>query len=171
MHFTSAHKAAVVVVSIALIQGAAAAPRRAAPQPALQGVVTQVIDGSTLAFTPTGQAAITVRLRDIEAPELCQPWGTEARDALAELALKKPAVLRAAGPDAQGRTLGLVLVEEVNLSQRLVEEGHAWSARGRNGHGPLLKQERMARALNRGLHAGGSAMLPSDFRRQNGACK
>ena len=33
---------------------AAAAPHRAVAQPTLQGVVTQVLDGNTLAFTPAG---------------------------------------------------------------------------------------------------------------------
>ena len=164
-------RAAAVFFVSSFAPWAAAAPRRAAPEPALQGVVTQVMDGNTLAFTPAGQAAVTVRLRDVEAPEPCQPWGAEARNALTELALNKPASLRAAGRDAQGRTLGLVLVEDLSLSQRLVEEGHAWSTRGRNGHGPLLKQERMARALGRGLHAGGGAISPGDFRQQHGACQ
>ena len=164
-------RTAAVCLAWGFAPWAAAAPRGAVAQPTLQGVVTQVIDGNTLAFTPAGQAAATVRLRDIEAPEPCQPWGAEARAALAELALNKPATLRASGRDAQGRTLAVVLVEEVNLNQRLVEEGHAWSTRGRNGHGPLLKQERMARALGRGLHAGGSAVPPGEFRRAHGPCK
>ena len=58
----------------------------------------------------------------------------------------------------------------MDLSQRLVEEGHAWSLRTRNDNGPLVKQERMAKALGRGLHAGGAAVKPADFRRTNGPC-
>jgi endonuclease YncB( thermonuclease family) len=134
------------------------------------GVVTQVTDGDTLRFAPTGQAPITVRLRDVDAPEICQPWGTEARRALADLALNKPGTLYPGGRDAQGRTLALLTVDGVNISQRLVEEGHAWSLMGRNGHGPLLKQERMAQALSRGLHATPGAERPWAFVRSHGPC-
>ena len=158
----------VTLLLLALLP-AAAAPATV-PATALQGVVTQVSDGDTLRFTPQGQAAISVRLRDIDAPEVCQPWGVEARRALTDLALNKAAVLRYSGRDSQGHTVGVLVVDGVNVGQRLVEEGHAWSLRGRNDTGPLVKQERMAKALGRGLHAGGGAVKPADFRRQHGPC-
>lgn len=153
---------------LAWLPPAAAAPRAAAAP--LAGVVTQVSDGDTLRFTPAGGSAIEVRLAQIDAPEICQPWGAEARRALSDLALNKSATLRPAGRDAQGRTLGVLRVGDVNVGQRLVEDGHAWSLRSRNGSGPLLKQERMAQALSRGLHQGGGAVKPADFRRSNGPC-
>ena len=147
-----------------------AAPARAAQPAAMQGVVTQVIDGDSVAFTPAGQAPIVVRLRDIDAPEICQAWGLEAKRALIDLALNKTAMLRLAGRDPRGQQIGVLVVDDVNIGQRMVEEGHAWSLRGRNDTGPLVKQERMAKALGRGLHAGGAAVKPSDFRRTNGPC-
>lgn len=162
---------AVAVLGLAALvaaTGVAAAPR-AQPAP-LEGLVTQVSDGDTLRFMPTGQAPIAVRLAQIDAPEICQPWGPQARAALADLVLNKPATLRPSGLDAEGRTVGVLVVGEVNVAQWLVQEGHAWSLRTRNGRGPLMKEERLAQALNRGLHAGGQAMLPADFRRARGAC-
>lgn len=137
----------------------------------LQGVVTQVIDGDTLRFNVAGQPAIEVRLAQIDAPELCQAWGAEARRALSELALNKPATLRPAGRDRQGRSIGVLVVDGASIGQRLVQEGHAWSLVGRNGRGPLVKEERLAQALNRGLHADRTAVKPEDFRRSNGPCK
>ncbi|MBA4178695.1 MAG: nuclease [Leptothrix sp. (in: Bacteria)] len=148
---------------------AAMAAPRARPAP-LHGVVTQVTDGDTVRFTPAGQPAIVVRLADIDAPEICQPWGPEARRALGELALNKAATLRTTGRDGYGRTVGVLTVDDVNVGQRLVENGHAWSTRTRNDAGPMVKHERMAKALNRGLHEGGAAIKPSDFRRRNGPC-
>lgn len=150
--------------------GLAAGAPLAAPPPVLQGLVTQVSDGDTVRFTLAGQAPLVVRLANIDAPEICQAWGPEARAALTDLALNKPATLRTTGRDRQGRTVGVLIVEDVNVAQRLVEEGHAWSLRTRNGRGPLMKQERLAQALNRGLHAGRQAVLPSDFLRANGPC-
>ncbi len=157
----------------ALLVLAFAAPATAAPRkkPApMQGVVTQVSDGDTVRFTPAGQAPIVVRLANIDAPEICQAWGPEARRALTDLALNKPATLRPTGRDSYGRTVGVLVVEDINVAQSLVEGGHAWSLRWRNDAGPLVKQERMAKALSRGLHEGGAAIKPAEFRRTRGPC-
>lgn len=144
-----------------------ALPAMAAPaKPAvLQGAVTQVIDGGTVRFSPPGQAPITVRVRDIEPPESCQPWAPESKAALVALALNKTATLQPGARDAQGRTVGALYVDGVNIGQRMVEEGHAWSVHGRNDHGPYIKQERMAKALGRGLHGAPGAVLPREWRR------
>jgi endonuclease YncB( thermonuclease family) len=160
---------ALSFLGLLMAAGTAGAAKPAAPAP-LQGAVTQVIDGDTVRFSVPGQAAIDVRLASIDAPELCQPWGPEARKALIDLALNKPATLRTTGRDGP-RTVGVLTVEGLNISQRLVEEGHAWSVRGRNGRGPFMKQERMAQSLTRGLHAGGGAVYPADFRRDRGPCR
>ena len=160
--------AAAALLALACLAPAAAAPR-AKPAP-IQGVVTQVSDGDTVRFTPAGQPPIVVRLADIDAPEICQAWGDEERQALIDLALNNPATLRPTGRDSYGRTVGVLIVDEVNVAQSLVEGGHAWSLRWRNDAGPLVKQERMAKALNRGLHEGGAAVKPADFRRTNGPC-
>lgn len=159
---------AAACLALVACGSAGAAPAR---QPTVwQGVVTLVVDGDTLRFTPAGQAAMVVRLAQIDAPEICQPWGAEARRALGELALNKAGSLRGSGRDGYGRVVGVLVIDEVNIGRRLVEEGHAWSLRTRNDHGPLVKQERMAKALGRGLHAGGGAIKPADFRRAHGPC-
>ncbi len=150
----------------------AAGPALASKTPApatLQGVVTQVLDGDTVRFSVPGQPAVEVQLAHIDAPEICQAWGAEARRALSDLALNKPATLRPTGRSGSS-TVGLLTVEGSNISKRLVEEGHAWSTRGRNGRGPLMKEERLAQALARGLHSGGRAVMPADFRRSHGPC-
>lgn len=148
----------------------AARPAAKAAEPPLQGTVTKVTDGDSLWFTPTGQPHIVVRLVDIDAPESCQNWGSEARQALSELVLGKPAVLQPKGRDLHGRVLGALKVDEQDVGVRLVEDGHAWSLRTRWDQGPLVKQERMAKALRRGLHATGDAEMPRNFRVTHGPC-
>lgn len=143
---------------------------QAAPPKSVQGMVTKVIDGDSLWLTPPDKPPIEVRLRDIDAPESCQPWGPEARKALAELALNKVATLQASGRDSYGRTLGTLLIEDLNVSRFMVENGHAWSVRTRWDQGPLVKQEKMARALTRGLHAVPGAVQPKEFRQRQGPC-
>lgn len=162
------------VLAVALVLGAwPAAAARPAAKPAvapLQGTVTKVTDGDSLWFTPTGQAHIVVRLADIDAPETCQAWGPEARQALAEMVQGKSAVLQMQGHDVHGRVLGALRVDEQDVGVRMVEDGHAWSTRSRWDQGPLVKQERMAKALRRGLHAAGNAEMPRNFRVTHGPC-
>jgi endonuclease YncB( thermonuclease family) len=141
--------------------GTAIAATKAAPPPALQGRVTAVADGSTLTIEVAGQPALRVKLRDIEIPEPCQPGHAESRQALADFALHKPALVQPGRLDAQGRAVSVVKVDEADLSQRMVEEGYAWSVRSRWDRGPLVKQERMAQTLRRGLHASGT-LSPAD---------
>jgi endonuclease YncB( thermonuclease family) len=142
----------------------------AGPAAPATGVVTRVIDGDSLVFQPEGQPPIEVRLRDIDAPEICQAWGVEAKKALEEMALGKQGALSASGRDTYGRTLGLLMVDEQSLSKRLVQDGHAWSVRYKWDNGPLVKQERQARALSRGLHSQAGAIPPKEFRRAKGPC-
>jgi micrococcal nuclease len=141
-----------------------------APPRTLQGLVSHVSDGDTLTLTPPNQAPLQVRLRDIDAPEICQPWGEEARRALSELALNKVATLQVSARDSYGRTVGTLLIDDLNVGRWLVENGHAWSIRTRWDQGPLVKQERQAKALGRGLHAQGGAVQPREWRRSRGPC-
>ena len=146
-------------------------PAQAAESRGVQGVVSKVTDGDSLWLTPAGKPPIKVRLRDIDAPESCQPWGEQARAALTDLALNKVATLQISGRDSYGRTLGVLMIDELNVGKTLVENGHAWSTRSRWDQGPLVKQEKMARALSRGLHGAAGAMQPAEFRRRHGKCE
>ena len=146
-------------------------PAQAAAPRGVQGVVSRVTDGDSLWLTPAGKKPIKVRLRDIDAPESCQPWGEQARAALSELALHKVATLQISGRDSYGRTLGVLMIDDLNVGKTLVENGHAWSTRNRWDQGPLVKQEKMARALSRGLHGAPGAVQPVEFRRRHGKCE
>ena len=169
----SIHNSAVSAVARRVVVCACAAIASgalAAPQASVQGMVTKVTDGDSLWLTPAGKPPIEVRLRDIDAPESCQLWGNEARAALAELALNKVATLQTSGRDIHGRMVGVLMIDDLNVGKYLVENGHAWSTRSRWDQGPLVKQEKMARALSRGLHGTPGAVKPVDFRRAHGKC-
>jgi hypothetical protein len=59
----------------------------------------------------------------------------------------------------------------MNINQRMVAEGHAWSVRTKWNQGPLVSQEKMAQALKRGVHASPGAVAPWDFRKAKGPCE
>jgi micrococcal nuclease len=137
----------------------------------LQGKVIKVFDGDSLLFQPAGGGKpLEVRLADIDAPEICQPGGPEARDYLQEFVQDKPAKLDTGKADTYGRTLAVLTVDEMNVNQRMVAEGHAWSIRTKWNQGPFVAQERMATALKRGLHGSPGAIQPSEWRRSKGPC-
>jgi endonuclease YncB( thermonuclease family) len=148
----------------------AAGPAKAASTKAVQGIVTQVTDGDTLWLKPADGKPVEVRLRDIDAPEICQPWGDESRKALSELTLDKVASLQVVARDKYGRAVGTLMIEDTNVSRFMVENGHAWSVRSRYDQGPLVKQEKMAHALARGLHSQAGAIQPWEWRRSRGPC-
>lgn len=137
----------------------------------IEGTVSHVTDGDSLWLQPdSGGAAVELRLEGIDAPEICQAWGPEAKQALKELVLKKAVNARVSGHDIHGRTLGTVFVDNLNVNKTLVQEGHAWSSRYKFDRGPYVADERMAKALSRGLNRDGAAVMPRDFRRLNGPC-
>jgi micrococcal nuclease len=156
-----------------LVLGLCCAPvlaqKKSTPR-SVQGLISKVVEGDIVVLTLPDQSTVQVRLRDIDAPDSCQPYGDDARKALSELALNKVATLQPSGKDRGGGTVGTLLIDELNVSRFLVENGHAWSIRTRWDQGPLVKQERQARALSRGLHGQPGAMQPKEYRRQHGAC-
>ncbi|MFY9510961.1 MAG: thermonuclease family protein [Rubrivivax sp.] len=156
--------AAVVTTSAALLATASAAA------PPLQGTVSEVYDGETVLVNPPSGAAFQVKLNGIDAPEICQTWGTEAKAALKEWVQDRQVSILPAGRADKASLSGTLMLEGANINRRMVEEGHAWSVRTRWDQGPFMKQERMAKALNRGLFGQCGAQMPADFRRTHKPC-
>ncbi len=137
----------------------------------LQATVARVTDGDSLWLEPLSPGApVELRLEGIDAPEICQAWGPEAKQALADLVLGRQVSVKTSGRDTHGRTLGTVYLGTQNINKTLVQEGHAWSTRYKYDRGPYVADERMAKALSRGLNRDGGAIMPRDFRRLNGPC-
>jgi len=176
---------AIVCAGLLCLAWPAAAQKSKLPA-GFEGRVVRVIDGATLVVRLADKTELTVRLRQIDPPELCQAGGAVSKQALIDVALGQMVQVQAPlpkpllkqspqplpappGPNSQ-RLLATVMFGDVNLSRRQVEEGQAWSQRERYDRGPLVKEERMAKALRRGLHAAGGGEPPEEFRRRNGPC-
>lgn len=154
-------------LALALLAGAALA---APAKKALEGRVTQVVDGNTVVVTPADGAPLRVRLAGAEAPLACQDWGAESRRALADWAQGRAVTVHKPVAGRDGAVTGSVLLDGQDLARRMVSEGHAWSTRVKWDRGPFVKEERVAHALQRGLHSMRGAQRPADFRRQHGPC-
>lgn len=138
---------------------------------ALSGRVSRVTDGDTVWIQPAGAPRVKLRVQGIDAPERCQPWGAEASQALREQVLGRDVVVAEQGRDGWGRLLGDLWLAERDVGAWMVREGHAWSYRGRGGHGPYDDLEAAARRAGRGLFSQRDPMRPGIFRRLHGPCE
>ncbi len=156
---------------LSLLSAVLAAAAAAAQAAEIVGTVSHVSDGDSVWLKPaSGGPALELRLEGIDAPEICQAWGRESRDALAREVLNRRVAARISGHDSYGRSLAILVRDGVNINRLQVMEGQAWSYRYKHDRGPYVGPERVAIALNRGLHATAGAVLPREFRQTHGPC-
>ncbi len=117
----------------------------------LRGQVVGVHDGDTLTLLTVEREQVRIRLAEIDAPEMRQPWGTRARQALAAMAHQQPAIVVVVDTDRYGRTVGTVWVDGRNVNAEMVRAGHAWVYRQYLRDRSLLAVEDEARRARRGL--------------------
>jgi micrococcal nuclease len=143
----------------------------ASPAHAERGWIVSVVDGDTVDVQPVdGSPRRRLRLEGIDAPEICQDGGVEARLALARGVLMRFVDYQIRRDDDYGRGLARVWLEGEDIAARLVFDGHAWSYRYQRGQGPYITQEMAARAAGRGVFAQPAPEPPREFRRRHGSC-
>lgn len=112
--------------------------------------VVGVHDGDTLTIL-VERKQVRVRLVDIDAPELGQPFGKRSRQSLSQLCAGKQAQVNE-GKDRYGRTLGSVVCNGVNANVEQVRTGMAWVFdRYVNSNSSLYSAQKQARELRLGL--------------------
>ena len=79
-----------------------------APPPRQTYLVRRVIYGDTIEVEDDSGIRTRIRLRNVNAPELHQPGGPEAKDALSAKLLGKRVSLKAYARDRYGRTVATV---------------------------------------------------------------
>jgi endonuclease YncB( thermonuclease family) len=137
-----------------------------------QGIVTHVNDGDTLWIEVDPKTKpIKVRLQGIDAPEICQAWGTQARDALKARLLRQSVSLNTRAKDDYDRALGRVAFRNEDVGEWLVKNGHAWSYHHRRNPGPYAREQTTAQGARLGLWAQAGAQEPRQFRKAHGSCK
>jgi endonuclease YncB( thermonuclease family) len=126
--------------------------------------VEAVNDGDTVTCIDAAGQRVRIRLVRIDAPELDQPMGREARAALA--AKLAAGVVRVEGDarDQHGRLLGTLRVGDRDLNRELVAEGWAWAFTGFAEDDDLVAAEAAARRAGRGLWSDPQPMPPGRWR-------
>lgn len=135
------------------------------------GTVTHVTDGDTLWVQAAGEAsARQIRVDGIDAPEICQAYGEQARSVLMARVLGQSVQVHSRRTDQYGRLLATVSLNGMDLGAWMVSQGQAWSYHYRRNIGPYASQETRARSLRLGLFADSHAERPRDFRKRHGSC-
>jgi endonuclease YncB( thermonuclease family) len=126
--------------------------------------VVSVHDGDTLTVL-VERREVKVRLTDIDAPELGQPFGTRSRQSLSDLCFGKLASINVRGKDRYKRTLAQVTCDGADANAEQVRRGYAWTfTRYAHPDSPLHSLEIEARAAHRGLWSDRAPVAPWDWR-------
>ena len=127
--------------------------------------VVSVHDGDTLTVL-IEQRQVKVRLTDIDAPELGQPFGTKSKQSLSELCFGKTAALDVRGQDRYRRALARVTCAGTDANAEQVRRGYAWIyTRYARIDSPLYAIQSTAREAHRGLWTDQAPVPPWDWRR------
>lgn len=129
--------------------------------------VVAVSDGDTIRVHGATGRALTIRLAEIDAPELEQPGAKEATEVLAELVLSRKIVVRIFDIDIHRRVVGRVYVDGVYVNAEMVARGHAWAYTRYLQDSRLVQLEEQARRDKRGLWAApGEPVPPWEWRKR-----
>ncbi|RRW17692.1 thermonuclease family protein [Stutzerimonas stutzeri] len=115
--------------------------------------VIGIADGNVFSCRTAEGDRLRVRMAEIDAPELKQPYGAQARQALSGYVFGKNVQLTVQGRDDQGRALARVRAGDTDVNAEMVRTGTAWAYRAQLKDRTLLDLEAVAREFKRGLWA------------------
>jgi len=158
-------------VLIATVVSAVVAAVPMCPRHDLQGRplwrVDYVHDGGTITCIDEANRPQKIRLVGIDSPELSQPFGREATNALRHKLGGGRVRVEGNARDQHGRLLGTLWVDERNINRELVSDGWAWVFGGYSPDPDLLDAETSARTAHRGLWSDPRSRPPSEWRRDH----
>ncbi len=156
-------KIATSAQPVSIPQAPAATP---APTPAASVVWWRCIgvtDGDTFTCLDTAGKQQKVQVSEIDAPELGQPYGRDARDTLADLIFGKSLAVVPIRSTSDGIVVCKVSVNGKDIGREMVVAGAAWSEP--TSESPLIKDQQDAREARRGLWSEVSPTPPWEFRK------
>lgn len=139
-------------------------PDAAADSITFQAVVVGAEDGDTL-IVVRNRARIKLESSEIDAPELDQPYGKEAKKLAATLTKNKVVTIRAYGGVSQSYLVGEVwLPNKRHFAKEMVQRGLAW-AKGSAGTTLAIEQiQSQAKTAQRGLWTEEEPIPPWEWR-------
>ncbi|EAK0955195.1 thermonuclease [Campylobacter upsaliensis] len=137
----------------------------------LTGKVSKVIDGDTIELLAKTSktnpynhiAKLKIRLYGIDAPELKQAYGKEAKEFLSALVLKQEVSLIIENKDKYDRFVGTLFLKGQDINKEMVKNGyaHAYESFSKK----YLAEQADAKMFKLGLWQDEKAVKPSEFRK------
>ncbi|EAH5676657.1 thermonuclease [Campylobacter upsaliensis] len=138
----------------------------------LTGKVSKVIDGDTIELLAKTSKEnpynhiikLKIRLYGIDAPELKQAYGKEAKEFLSALVLKQEVSLIIENKDKYERIVGTIFLKGKDINKEMVKNGyaHAYESFSKK----YLAEQADAKMFKLGLWQDERAVKPSEFRRK-----
>lgn len=138
----------------------------------LTGKVSKVIDGDTIELLAKTSKEnpynhiikLKIRLYGIDAPELKQAYGKEAKEYLSALVLKQEVSLIIENKDKYERIVGTIFLKGKDINKEMVKNGyaHAYESFSKK----YLAEQADTKMFKLGLWQDEKAVKPSEFRRK-----
>lgn len=129
----------------------------------IRAAVSEVIDGDTFVIEQSG-IPMLIDLESIDAPEINQHYGQEAKDFLSQLLLNKNVKIKTVKTVDYRHVTAFVTLEDLDVNKTLVKSGLAWYD-AKNGYDSLLKTtQNDAKKFKLGLWSQKSPVAPWDYR-------
>jgi endonuclease YncB( thermonuclease family) len=126
-------------------------------------------DGDTCTVIRDSGQRVTVRLHGVDAPELDQPYGPQARLLINSLVAGQHVDVRPTGDASYGRTVAdLVMPGGRDVGATLVASGAAWVAQRWNHDPAAYAAQGNAQRAHLGLWVDAAAMPPWQWRAERG---
>ena len=125
----------------------------------------RVVDGDTIRARADGEE-IKIRLVNIDAPEIGQPFGNKSKNFLDKLLYAKKVTLLAEGKDRYGRVLGNIFSDKSNVNAMMVKFGFAWVYEKYTKNSSLYDHQNQAKRKNLGLWSDNDPIAPWVWRKQ-----
>lgn len=127
--------------------------------------IIAVLDGDTVMVVRDKLPPIKIRLAEIDAPEMAQPGGMDAKQALSEVLLHKSADVDGHAVDQYGRLIAHIDIDGKQINELMLRSGMAWeySHFHRNRHYVALQSE--AQAAKRGVWRQAAPIPPWQWRK------
>jgi endonuclease YncB( thermonuclease family) len=138
----------------------------------LQGLVVGVSDGDSLTLLDAEKRQHKIRLQGIDAPEMKQAYGQKSKESLSKLVYNKTIQVHWSKKDRFGRTVGQVMLGDIDICLEQVRRGMAWHFKDYQDEQSVKdrdlydRAELQARELRLGLWQDAAPIEPAVFRQK-----
>ena len=132
----------------------------------ISGKVIKISDGDTITILDSNNRKHKIRLDKIDAPELKQYFGINAKNHLVSLIFGKQVKVIYRKKDRYKRILGIVYLQEKEINLQMVKDGFAWHYSYFDNTKSYIEAEQKAKQNKSGLWIQENPVIPYEFRKR-----